>query len=81
MIPSQVRDTGGKPILVIGGGIAGVTTAVEAAEAGCEVILVETLPYLGGRVARAFRWRRRTSVSSRVSRICATVMSWRASDS
>ena len=56
MIPSQVRDTGGKPILVIGGGIAGVTTAVEAAEAGCEVILVETLPYLGGRVARAFRY-------------------------
>ncbi len=31
----------GKPILVIGGGIAGVTTAIEAAEAGCQVILVE----------------------------------------
>lgn len=41
-----------KPILVIGGGIAGLTAAVEAAEAGCQVILVEKLPYLGGRVIR-----------------------------
>jgi len=41
-----------KPILVIGGGIAGMTTAIEAAEAGCEVILVEKAPGLGGRVAR-----------------------------
>ena len=30
-----------KPILVIGGGISGVTTAVEAAEAGAKVVLVE----------------------------------------
>ncbi len=42
----------GKPILVIGGGIAGMTAAVEAAEAGCEVILVEKSPALGGRVAQ-----------------------------
>jgi quinone-modifying oxidoreductase subunit QmoA len=42
----------GKPVLVIGGGIAGVTTALEAAEAGCPVILVEKAAYLGGRVAR-----------------------------
>jgi len=42
----------GKPVLVIGGGIAGITTAVEAAEAGCDVILAEKSPYLGGRVAR-----------------------------
>ncbi len=41
-----------KPILVIGGGIAGITTAVEAAEAGCEAILVEKSPSLGGRVAQ-----------------------------
>jgi len=56
MIPSQVRDTRGKPVLVIGGGIAGVTTAIEAAEAGCDEILVEKLPYLGGRVTRSFRY-------------------------
>jgi quinone-modifying oxidoreductase subunit QmoA len=42
----------GKPVLVIGGGIAGVTAAVEAAEAGCDVILVEKSPSLGGRVAQ-----------------------------
>ncbi|MBI4876027.1 MAG: CoB--CoM heterodisulfide reductase iron-sulfur subunit A family protein [Acidobacteria bacterium] len=42
----------GKPILVLGGGIAGMTAALEAAEAGCEVVLVEKAPYLGGRVAK-----------------------------
>ena len=36
--------------LVVGGGMAGITAAVEAAEAGQEVILVERAPYLGGRV-------------------------------
>lgn len=39
------------PILVVGGGLAGITTAVEAAEAGCPVILIEKSPSLGGRVA------------------------------
>jgi quinone-modifying oxidoreductase subunit QmoA len=42
----------GKPILVIGGGIAGMTAAIEAAETGCEAILIEKSPSLGGRVAR-----------------------------
>ena len=40
------------PILVVGGGISGVTAAVEAAETGYEVILVEKEPSLGGRVAQ-----------------------------
>ncbi len=39
-------------ILIIGGGFSGLTSAVEAAEAGCEVIIVEKNPYLGGRVAQ-----------------------------
>lgn len=39
-------------VLVIGGGISGMTAAVEAAETGCRVYLVERLPYLGGQVAR-----------------------------
>ncbi|MBI5570948.1 MAG: CoB--CoM heterodisulfide reductase iron-sulfur subunit A family protein [Desulfomonile tiedjei] len=43
---------GQKTVLVVGGGISGITAAVEAAEAGCKVILVERLPYLGGRVAQ-----------------------------
>lgn len=43
---------GNKSILVVGGGISGITAAVEAAEAGCEVFLVEKNSYLGGRVAQ-----------------------------
>lgn len=39
-------------IMVIGGGISGLTTALEAAEVGYDVILVEKNPYLGGRVAQ-----------------------------
>ena len=39
-------------ILVVGGGISGLTTALEAAEVGNEVFLVEKNPYLGGRVAQ-----------------------------
>ncbi len=41
----------GGTILVVGGGIAGITTALEAAEAGCEVVLIEKSATLGGRVA------------------------------
>ncbi len=39
-------------ILVIGGGFSGITAALEAAELGHEVFLVEKAPYLGGRVAQ-----------------------------
>jgi quinone-modifying oxidoreductase, subunit QmoA len=46
-VHAKVRE--GKSILVIGGGVAGLTTAVEAAEAGCRVILIEKAPFLGGR--------------------------------
>ena len=46
----------GKPILVIGGGIAGMTAAVEAAEVGHPVVLVEREPFLGGRVMRTHRY-------------------------
>lgn len=43
---------GEKTVLVVGGGISGITAALEAAEAGCKAILVEREPYLGGRVAQ-----------------------------
>ena len=39
-------------ILVIGGGISGLTAAIEAAEAGADVTIVEREAYVGGRVAR-----------------------------
>ncbi|MGD8699043.1 MAG: CoB--CoM heterodisulfide reductase iron-sulfur subunit A family protein [Gemmatimonadales bacterium] len=41
-----------RTVLVIGGGISGITAAIEASEAGSEVVLVEKNPYLGGRVAQ-----------------------------
>lgn len=43
-------------IAVIGGGIAGITSAIEAAETGYSVILIEKLPYLGGRVVKMNRY-------------------------
>jgi quinone-modifying oxidoreductase, subunit QmoA len=44
------------PLMVIGAGIAGVTTALEAAEAGREVILVERESTIGGRVLRSHNY-------------------------
>jgi len=38
-------------IMVVGGGIAGMTTAIEAAELGKKAVLLEKSPTLGGRVA------------------------------
>ncbi len=37
-------------ILFVGGGVSGLTSAIEAAEVGKEVIVVEKNPYVGGRV-------------------------------
>ena len=41
-----------KKVLVIGGGISGLTAAIETAEAGIDACIVEKNPYLGGRVAQ-----------------------------
>ena len=43
-------------IAVVGGGIAGITAAVEAAETGYDVVLLEKGPALGGRVTRLNRY-------------------------
>lgn len=43
-------------ILVVGGGIGGMTAAIEAAECGKQVILVEKTPALGGRTAQLHRY-------------------------
>ena len=43
-------------ILVVGGGISGMTAALEAAECGKQVILVEKTPALGGRTAQLYRY-------------------------
>jgi len=39
-------------VLVVGGGISGLTAALEAAEVGSDVFLVEKNAYMGGRVAQ-----------------------------
>jgi quinone-modifying oxidoreductase subunit QmoA len=43
-------------ILVVGGGISGVTAAIEAAECGKQVILIEKNPSLGGRVSQLYKY-------------------------
>ena len=45
-----------RKILVIGGGMSRLTAALEAAEAGAQVIITEKAPYLGGRVAQLHRY-------------------------
>jgi quinone-modifying oxidoreductase, subunit QmoA len=44
------------PLLVVGAGIAGVTAALEAAEAGRDVVLLEKEATVGGRVLRTHRY-------------------------
>jgi quinone-modifying oxidoreductase subunit QmoA len=43
-------------LLVVGGGISGMTAALEAAESGRRVILIERAPTLGGRTALLYRY-------------------------
>jgi heterodisulfide reductase subunit A-like polyferredoxin len=43
-------------ILVIGGGIAGLSAALEASEAGYDVFVIDRNPYLGGRVAQLYKY-------------------------
>jgi len=43
-------------ILVVGGGIAGMTAAIEAAECGKQVILIEKTPAVGGRITRLYKY-------------------------
>ena len=43
-------------VLVVGGGIAGMSVALEAAEAGLEAHIIETSPTIGGRVAQLNRY-------------------------
>lgn len=42
--------------MVVGGGIAGLTAALESAECGKQVILIEKSPTVGGRVASLYKY-------------------------
>ncbi len=46
------NTAGNGAVLVVGGGISGLTAALEAAEVGNDVVLIDRNPYLGGRVAQ-----------------------------
>lgn len=43
-------------LLVVGGGISGMTAALEAAECGKNVVLIEKNPSLGGLVSQLYRY-------------------------
>jgi len=51
----EVRAPIGKRALVIGAGIAGIQAAVDLADAGFEVYVVEKRPYIGGRMSQLTR--------------------------
>lgn len=51
-LPEPFLETFTKNILVIGGGITGLTSALEAANTGYDVTIVEKNPQLGGYAAR-----------------------------
>jgi len=53
MVDAQTTN---QSILVVGGGMSGLTAALEAAEAGYDVVLIEKNPYLGGRVAQMYHY-------------------------
>ena len=53
MSETGVREAG---VLVIGSGMAGMTAAIEALEAGHDVFIVEKESYLGGRVAGFYKY-------------------------
>ncbi len=51
-----MSDGAAKPILVIGAGVAGITAALEAAEAGHPVVLIEREASVGGRVLKHHKY-------------------------
>jgi quinone-modifying oxidoreductase subunit QmoA len=51
-----MTESNALPVLVVGAGIAGVSAALETAESGHEVLLVEAEPTIGGRVVRSHHY-------------------------
>ena len=53
--PAQKMTAEERAVLVVGGGISGLTAAIQAAEAGSDVVLVEKEASLGGWMARFYK--------------------------
>lgn len=47
-LPEQPQLAGEFDLVVVGGGMAGITTAISAARLGCKVALIQNRPVLGG---------------------------------
>lgn len=54
-VPTPFIEELDRTILVVGGGTAGLTSALNAAKAGHKVVLVEKEPQLGGYAAKAYK--------------------------
>jgi len=53
-VPYQLEQIS-KKVLVVGGGVAGLTAAMEASKCGCQVTIIEAAAQLGG---KAVNWRK-----------------------
>ncbi|MGQ9784959.1 MAG: FAD-dependent oxidoreductase [Anaerolineae bacterium] len=51
-VPREMPSDPRSSVMVVGGGVAGMRAAIDLAEAGLRVVLVEATPALGGRVAQ-----------------------------
>ena len=52
LMEATPRAEVGSRVMVVGGGVGGMRAAIDLAEAGLQVMLVESTPALGGRVAQ-----------------------------
>lgn len=51
-MPTTEGQRPGGAVLIVGGGVGGMRAAIDAAEAGLKVYLLERMPWIGGRVAQ-----------------------------
>ena len=55
-MPNATIIATNQTIAVIGAGISGITAALEAAETGKDVVLIEKRPFIGGRITQLYKY-------------------------